>query len=79
MVKTPLIWMEARCCSVAGTVSQNWRTPVNCFETADGGFFDSVAEARKHFQRHGWRIIDGEWWCPVCARIIKGSTDAKRT
>jgi len=69
---TPLIWMEARCASVASVTSENWIMPEHCHQTADGGFFDNITSARKHFLRSGWKIIDDDWGCPVCAKIMKG-------
>lgn len=70
--KTPGIWMETRCGSVASVTSENWEKPKNCHETAfDGGFFSSISRARMHFEKQGWRIIDDEWWCPVCAKILQ--------
>lgn len=69
---TPSIWMEARCGSVASVTSPNWVMPEDCHQTAmEGGFFSSITRARVHFQKHGWKIIDGEWWCPVCAAILE--------
>lgn len=71
MSKTPAIWMETRCGSVASVTSENWVKPGGCHETAyDGGFFASITTARRHFEAQGWRIIDGEWWCPVCAKEL---------
>lgn len=71
MTATPAFWMEARCASVASATSPNWQKPGGCHETAlDGGFFSDVRRARRHFLRQGWEIIDGEWWCPVCARTL---------
>lgn len=72
MAKTPLIWMEARCGSVASVTSPNWEMPRDCHQTVNDGLFAaSITQARKHFLSQGWRIIDDEWWCPVCARIIE--------
>lgn len=69
--KTPGIWMETRCGSVASVTSPNWVKPDDCHETAyDGLFASSIAVARKHFEAQGWQIIDGEWWCPVCSVLI---------
>lgn len=71
-MRTPAIWMEARCGSVASVTSPNWQMPSGCHETAlDGGFFSSVVRARKHFLAQGWKIIDEEWWCPVCAAKLE--------
>jgi len=64
--------MEARCASVASVISENWTMPEHCHQTAEGGFFSRAPTARKHFLRIGWEIIDGEWWCPVCAKILRG-------
>lgn len=72
MVKTPSIWMEARCGTVASVTSENWGIPDGCHETAmDGGFFSSIPRARKHFLRQGWGIAHGEWWCPVCYKLLR--------
>lgn len=72
--KTPGIWMETRCASVASVTSQNWVMPENCHQTAhDGLFTGSIATARRHFEAQGWRIIDGDWWCPVCATVLAGA------
>lgn len=71
---TPPVWMEARCASVCSNTGPNWQLPPDCHQTArDGGFFNSITTARKHFHGTGWRIIDGEWWCPVCAAILNGA------
>lgn len=71
MVKTPAIWMEARCGSVCAVTSPNWVMPDKCHQTVnDGGFFNSITQAKKHFIAQNWQIIDGEWWCPICAHII---------
>ena len=71
-MRTPAIWMEARCGSVASVTSPNWQMPPGCHETAyDGGFFSRIDRARAHFLAQGWEIIDGEWWCPVCAAELK--------
>lgn len=71
MAKTPAIWMEARCGTVASVTSPNWVTPPGCHETVfDGLFSTSIWESRTHFEKQGWRIIDDEWWCPVCAKIL---------
>jgi hypothetical protein len=70
-MKTPAIWMEARCASVASITSDNWEKAAGCHETAlDGGFFTDIRRARLHFGAQGWRIIDGEWWCPCCAEKL---------
>lgn len=75
---TSHIWMEARCGSVAGVTSENWQKPRKCHETAEeGGFFKEVRRARRHFLRQGWKIIDDEWWCPVCAKAIAEGSNAK--
>lgn len=74
MGKTPAIWMEARCGTVASVTSPNWGVPAGCYQTSfDGGFFDNIKDARKHFLAQGWRIIDDEWWCPCCAAILRGA------
>lgn len=66
----PGLWVEARCASVASAQSANWVRPDGCHETArDGGFFAHMRRAQKHFLRQGWEVIDGEWWCPVCAKV----------
>jgi len=71
MASTPSVWMEARCGSVCSVTSPNWTMPDACHQTArDGGFFSSITPARKHFFAQGWRIIDGEWWCPICAKEL---------
>lgn len=71
---TPSIWMEARCGSVCTNPGPNWRMPLDCHQTSeDGGFFSDIRSARQHFLRCGWRIIDGEWWCPVCARVLESA------
>lgn len=71
MPVTPPIWMEARCGSVCSVTSPNWVMPDDCHQTiGGGGFFSAVAPARRSFLRQGWKIIDGEWWCPVCARKL---------
>lgn len=73
-MKTPSVWMEARCGTVASVTSDNWTgmaMPI-CCQTADGGFFSDIRSARKHFERQKWKIIDGEWWCPNCARMLSG-------
>lgn len=63
--------MEARCGTVASVTSENWGIPDGCHQTADdGGFFTNVTDARKHFLAQGWKIVDHEWWCPVCAKIL---------
>lgn len=72
MTKTPAIWMEARCGSVASITSPNWVMPEACHQTSDdGGFFTNMRAARKHFLSCEWEIIDGEWWCPFCAAQMK--------
>ena len=73
-MKTPPVWMEARCGSVTGGGGNNWFLPDQCHQTAiDGGFFSPIAVARTHFIKCGWRIIDNEWWCPVCAKILNSA------
>lgn len=69
---TPSIWMEARCGSVCSVTGPNWIKPAKCHETCDeGGFFSDIRSARRHFLRQRWKIIDGEWWCPVCAKLLE--------
>lgn len=71
---TPAIWMETRCGSVASVTSPNWQKPKHCHETAnEGGFFSDIRSARRHFLACRWKIIDGEWWCPVCARALEAN------
>jgi hypothetical protein len=71
--RTPGIWMETRCGSVASVTSPNWTMPTACHQTAyEGGFFSDIRRARKHFEKQGWKVIDDEWWCPVCAKILQG-------
>lgn len=73
MAKNPAIWMETRCASVASNQGPNWVRPTRCHETAfDGGFFDSITKARKHFESCGWQIMENDWWCPVCAKVRNG-------
>lgn len=77
MSNTPPVWMEARCASVATNQGPNWVLPEACHQTAlEGGFFNSITTARKHFQSHGWRVIEADWWCPVCAKIRSGQIAA---
>lgn len=74
-MKTPSIWMEARCATVASITSENWVAMAveDCHQTVlDGGFFSDVRRARRHFERQGWKVIDGEWWCPCCAAKLAG-------
>jgi len=52
-------------------MSPNWLRPEGCHETARyGGFFASVKTARRHFLRQNWKIIDDDWFCPVCAKEL---------
>ena len=72
MTRMPSVWVEGRCGSVTGGGGANWQMPEACHQTArEGGFFSSMVKVRKHHERQGWRIIDGEWWCPVCVKLLK--------
>ena len=71
MSGTPPVWMEARCESVCSNNGDNWMQPEHCWDTAEGGFFDSIGKARKHFKAAKWEIVNDGWWCPVCAKLRK--------
>jgi hypothetical protein len=55
------LWCEARCDGLSDEAGA-----IGCAETAEGAFGarSAVAAAR----RQGWKIVRGEWLCPVCAK-----------
>lgn len=65
--------MEARCGTVASITGENWSQMAmpSCYQTAEGAFFSDITSARKHFLKRRWKIIDGEWRCPVCAQKLE--------
>ena len=54
----PSLWCEARCNYVYDPEC------IECHETAPGAF--GVKEAKNEARRAGWKVVAGEWCCPVC-------------
>ena len=59
-----LLWCEARC----GIMNTN----AGCLETSKGTF--GARNASAYVRRQGWRIIEDEWVCPVCAALPPAPT-----
>lgn len=54
------MWCEARCQGLCDEGQSG------CYETAPGAF--GVPAAAETARREGWKIVRGEWLCPVCRR-----------
>lgn len=52
------LWCEARCDGLYDPGAES------CRETAEGAF--GPRAAADSARRQGWRVVRGEWLCPVC-------------
>lgn len=68
---TTLMWCEARC---QGLYDEDYTG--GCRETSNGAF--GVKNATKSAHGQGWRIVDGDWLCPVCAKRREELQDDQR-
>lgn len=68
------MWAEARCQFFLATPNKYGEN--SCHETAAGAF--TVTEATRQARRYGWKVIQGKWCCPVCAKeIANGNNKSK--
>jgi hypothetical protein len=62
----PALWCEARCHFFCAGVGSDGGPA--CHETAQGAF--GAAVAAKTARAAGWRVVEDEWCCPACWRVI---------
>lgn len=60
------LWSEARCGKIDMEREPN---KYYCHETSPGSF--SARYTRRRAREAGWTIVDGDWCCPACKRVIQ--------
>jgi hypothetical protein len=67
----PSVWMEARCDNNhADKQPLDYLARSKCLETSKGMFASRISQMNVSLRRQGWKLIDGEWVCSVCAEHI---------